>query len=137
MKPVYCDGSCLNNGTPQAKAGAGVFFGRNSHWNISIRVTGRQTNNRGELLAILKTLQSVPPDFTLQVFTDSEYAIRAIVYWAPRHALSGWTCENADLLKSIAVWLRARSAQLILVHVKAHCGIMGNEEADRLAKLGA
>ncbi len=40
MKPIYCDGSCLNNGRTQAKAGVGVFFGRNSHWNISICVTG-------------------------------------------------------------------------------------------------
>ncbi|KAF9038874.1 ribonuclease H-like protein, partial [Hymenopellis radicata] len=137
LKRVYCDGSCLSNGSSRARAGAGIFFGRDCSMNISIRVTGPQTNNRGELLAILKTLQAVPAHFALQVFTDSEYAIRAIVYWAPKHALTGWTCENADLLKSIAAWLKARTAQLFLVHVKAHSGILGNEEADRLAKIGA
>jgi hypothetical protein len=37
---VYTDGSCLNNGTTNAAAGAGIYFGESSRFNTSLRVTG-------------------------------------------------------------------------------------------------
>ncbi|KAJ7806190.1 ribonuclease H-like domain-containing protein [Mycena olivaceomarginata] len=96
---VYTDGSCFNNGAPDARAGAGVYFGPSNDGNVSLRVTGKQTNNRGELLAILYCLSVVPAYRRLDIYTDSEHAARSIVYWAPKHAEAGWKCANGDLLK--------------------------------------
>ena len=50
---VYTDGACTNNGKETAKAGIGIYFQDNDSRNVSRRITGKQTNNRAELLAII------------------------------------------------------------------------------------
>ncbi len=134
---AYSDGACFHNGTPHARAGAGIYFGPNSALNDSFRVTGPQTNNRGKLLAILKILVGGRRDRALHILTDSEYSIRSIVYWGPAHAAQGWYCSNGDLLSDIAAWIRYRTATLVLEHVHAHSGNAHNNAADALAKAGA
>lgn len=52
---VYTDGSCINNGKPNAKAGIGIFFDINDPRNISKRIKGKHTNNVDELTAIIET----------------------------------------------------------------------------------
>ncbi|KAF9783300.1 hypothetical protein BJ322DRAFT_1069957 [Thelephora terrestris] len=50
---VYTDGSCINNGTDDAIAGSGVWYGPQDTRNLAIRVPGKkQSNQVGELLAI-------------------------------------------------------------------------------------
>ncbi|KAJ7811842.1 ribonuclease H-like domain-containing protein, partial [Mycena olivaceomarginata] len=133
----FTDGSCFNNGTPDARAGAGVYYGPSNSGNISLRVTGKQTNNRGELLAISCCLSTAPAWRRLDIYSDSEHSIRSIVYWAPGHAQAGWKCANADLLKDITSWIKFRSAPVHFYHVKAHSGNHHNEAADIAAKEGA
>ncbi len=53
---VYTDGACSNNGRPDARAGFGIWFGDNDERNVSESFTGPQTNNRAELLAIIRAL---------------------------------------------------------------------------------
>ncbi|KAJ7186144.1 ribonuclease H-like domain-containing protein, partial [Mycena filopes] len=132
---VYTDGSCFENGSPNARAGAGVYYGPNSQYNMSLRVSGDQTNNRGELLAILYVLSTKAP--IISIFTDSEYCIRSSVFWAVGYAEKGWRCANADLHQDIISWIRFRSAELRFVHVKAHSGNARNDGADAAAKAGA
>ncbi|KAJ7665059.1 ribonuclease H-like domain-containing protein, partial [Mycena polygramma] len=134
---VYTDGSCFDNGSPTARAGAGAYFGPGSELNHSLRVSGDQTNNRGELLAILYALYSVPPEKSISIYSDSEYSIRSIVYWAPDRADKGWKCANADILQDIVSWIRYRSAPVQFHHVKAHTGNSHNDAADAAAKEGA
>ncbi|KAJ7132950.1 ribonuclease H-like domain-containing protein, partial [Mycena filopes] len=134
---VYTDGSCFNNGTPDARAGAGTYLGPKSIYNVSLRVTGGQTNNRGELLAILYCLSNIPHDRRLDIYSDSEYSIRSIVYWAPGYAEAGWKCANADLLQDIVSWIKFRSAAVHFYWVKAHNANKHNDAADTAAKAGA
>jgi len=49
---IYTDGACPNNGKDGARAGIGVWFGRNDPRNISERCPGDQTNNRAEMLVM-------------------------------------------------------------------------------------
>jgi len=135
---AYTDGSCLKAGTDSARAGLGVYFGPHNLRNISERVPGKQqTNNRAELFAILRCLESVDSTRGLEIFTDSEYSIRSIGEWAASRAELGWNCPNGDVLHDIHLLIRQRHAHLRLVWVKAHSTNQHNEEADRLAKLGA
>ncbi|KAJ7165503.1 ribonuclease H-like domain-containing protein, partial [Mycena crocata] len=134
---VYTDGSCLHNGKPHARAGAGVFVGPNNKFNTSLRVTGEQTNNRGELLAILYCLSIIPANRRIDIYSDSEYSIRSIVYWAPGHAEAGWKCANSDLIQDIVSWIKFRTAPVHFYHVKAHSGNQHNDAADAAAKIGA
>ncbi|KAI0685789.1 hypothetical protein C8T65DRAFT_712522 [Cerioporus squamosus] len=50
----------------------------------------------------------------------------------------GWIdVENADVFRDTLARLRARSARTTFQWVKGHTDVRGNEEADKLAKLGA
>ncbi|WFD32063.1 ribonuclease H [Malassezia sp. CBS 17886] len=76
---VYTDGSSIGNGRKGARAGYGVFWEDPAlhHLNKAARVPGaEQTNNRGELLAILHALDVCPDaNAPLAIYTDSQYAV--------------------------------------------------------------
>ncbi|KAI3477822.1 hypothetical protein L1887_60331 [Cichorium endivia] len=62
---VYCDGSATGNGKKGARAGYGVWFEDQAlhHLNEARRLPGKiQTNNRAELLAIVRAIQLCPND---------------------------------------------------------------------------
>jgi hypothetical protein len=73
----------------------------------------------------------------LDIYSDSEYVIRSIVYWAPEHVQLGWKCANADLLQDIVSWIKFQSAPVQFIHVKAHSGNIHSDAADSAAKAGA
>lgn len=134
---IYTDGACLENGSPNARAGAGVYFGVNHISNSSTRVSGAQSNNRAELLAVLVALSSVSVRRCLCIYTDSQYVIRSIVHWGPGSASRGWVCANGDILKDIALWIKSRQSWVKFRYVKGHSGNAHNDAADELAKQGA
>ena len=58
---VYIDGSCVGNGSNNAKAGIGLFWGDNHPWNISNALVQEDreilTNNRAELRAAIRAVE--------------------------------------------------------------------------------
>ena len=57
---IYTDGACQGNGTEDARAGVGVYYGKKDPRNISTSLQGkRQTNNRAELTAIKLALEGI------------------------------------------------------------------------------
>lgn len=75
---VYTDGACVNNGKANAKAGVGVYFGDDSPYNISCRLVGPPTNQRAEIMAVLRAMQIVVDHGLiarggiLEIHTDSQ-----------------------------------------------------------------
>ncbi|KAF8161623.1 ribonuclease H-like domain-containing protein [Crassisporium funariophilum] len=134
---VYTDGSCCDNGTARARAGAGVYWGANSPLNRAFRVPGEQSNNRGELFAILKAIEGARPNVFLKVYSDSVYAIKSTTEWVTTNNNLGWSYGNADIIKEIVAAIRKRTGPVDLIQVKVHSGNKHNDEADRLAKEGA
>ena len=73
---VYTDGSCLQNGSNNARSGGGVWFSNGHPLNRVICVPGwDQSNQAGEIAAVVVALQSVPWDADLTIITDSQYVI--------------------------------------------------------------
>lgn len=130
---VYTDGSCHNNGTPAAKATAAIYWGAKSTKNWSDRVPGAQTNNRAELYAILQALLHAAPNVSLILYSDSEYALRSVAYWAMAHDTIGWECINGDIIQDICKLIKLRSASLKLRWVKAHAQNEYNIQVDLMA----
>jgi len=76
---VYTDGACAGNGQHGSVAGIGVWWGPIDTRNLSERCPGRQTNNRAELIAIIRALETSPiTSMPLVIKSDSEYAIKCI-----------------------------------------------------------
>ncbi|KAG8932392.1 hypothetical protein FRC01_014236 [Tulasnella sp. 417] len=137
---IYTDGSATDIGTPTARAGAGIWC-EDEDLNLTraIRVTGLpQTNNRGELTAVTWALKNAPKDRAIEIRSDSTYVVNGLANTHKTWEDQGWMgVENADLWRIAMQEARMRNATTTIQKVKAHSRIIGNEEADRLAKEGS
>ncbi|KAK2461535.1 hypothetical protein APHAL10511_005998 [Amanita phalloides] len=143
---VHCDGACKGNGQPGSIAGVGVWWNHNDERNIFERCPGEQTNNRAELIAIARVLETAPRTKTsLLIKTDSQYSINCFKSWLRVwernnfRTASGQPIKNLELILYIQALLNFRiqfGQKIRLQHVKGHAGIAGNEEADSLANRG-
>lgn len=149
---VYTDGSSLNNGTKNSKAGIGVWFDFNDSRNISAKLSGNiQTNNRAELTAILLALKTLKNEKRekdkIVIVSDSQYSIKAVTEWIVNWKKNNWKTsknkpvKNSDLIKDIDN-LKNYFTNLSFQYVKAHTNMkdkhsIGNSNADMLARLGA
>ncbi|KAI0697481.1 hypothetical protein C8T65DRAFT_710367 [Cerioporus squamosus] len=70
---VYTDGSAEGNGEETARAGSGVWFGKDDPQNRAVRAPGGQTNQAAELFAVAVAAEGVPPFVPMHVVSDSRY----------------------------------------------------------------
>jgi ribonuclease HI len=144
---VFTDGACSHNGSVKAKAGMGVYFSEGDPRNVSKRIVGKQSNNTGELSAILEVftiLQSeIQSGKKITIYTDSKYCINSLNVWAIKWEKNNWTkkggIQNLDLIKR-GYELCKKYKNVTLKHIKAHTGYTdelskGNEGADALAEM--
>lgn len=82
---VYTDGACSANGRSGARAGLGVYWGDGHSLNISEPVTGRATNNCGEIQAATKAIKLALSQGVkkLAINTDSKFLINSVTKWMP------------------------------------------------------
>ncbi|KAI0044499.1 ribonuclease H-like protein [Auriscalpium vulgare] len=136
---AYTDGSCLHNGKANACCGSGVWVADNSPLNRAFRVPGpHQSNQVGELVAVILILQGAPHFAPLHIISDSRYVIDGLTQHLPSWEDAGWIgVAHADFFATAAFLLRRRSAATSFQWVKGHSGDPGNEKADALANEGA
>ena len=140
---VYTDGSCINNGKSDAKAGIGIFFSDDDERNVSRKVIGKQTNNVAELTAI-KTVyyilkNEIKSNKNIRIYSDSKYAINCCTDYGKKHERKMWKEDipNLELVKEIYL-LYKNLKNVDFIHVKAHTNKVdihsyGNKQADFLA----
>ncbi|EMD38043.1 hypothetical protein CERSUDRAFT_82283 [Gelatoporia subvermispora B] len=142
---VYTDGACGGNGQRGSKAGIGVWWGRNDTRNLSERCPGDQTNNRAELIAIVRALETAP-EKPLLIKTDSQYSIKCLTEWLQGWERKNWKnskgepVKNAPLIRYASALRKVRQRNgndVEVEYVKGHAGHEGNEGADRLAVAGS
>lgn len=134
---VYTDGSCLRN--PE---GPGGFAGFIISPTAVIQVSGGEhstTNNRMELRAVIETLKQIQKDSKVELFSDSQYFIKAIeCNWLKKWKQNNWTTANGETVKNIELWKEideVTSRLKINYHwVKGHIGVTYNEKCDEVAK---
>lgn len=96
----------------------------------------RSTNNRMELTAAIRALESVPEGETVALYTDSIYLKKGITEWLRGWIARGWKrktgkLQNEDLWRHLADLV---SRHDVSWHwIKGHAGHRHNERADALA----
>jgi len=149
---VFTDGSCINNGQKNAKAGYGVYFPNKELNDISEPFTILKiTNQRAELFAIYKALKEITDKLQfnqITVYTDSLYSIKCVTLWIKSWEKNNWKTKNGkpvlnlDIIKSISEILKKyNSKQITFKHVRSHTNLTNyesicNDMADKLACAG-
>lgn len=136
---IHTDGACFHNGKANARCGSGVWLGPNNPHNQALRVPGEdQSNQAGEIAAVILAVNTVPPSWPLKIITDSKYTINGLTKYLKEWEDHGWIgIRNRKLFKKAAHLLKRRTAPTSFQWTKGHDGNEGNEASDRLAKEGA
>jgi ribonuclease HI len=134
---VYTDGACKGNPGPGgwgalliAQDGRQELFGGESP----------TTNNRMELLAVIRALEALPDGSEVELHTDSQYVKNGIESWIHGWKRNGWKTAERKPVKNAELWREleaAASRHRVRWHwVRGHSADAGNERADALANLG-
>lgn len=134
---MFTDGACRGNPGP---GGWGVVLRYGRHEKELYGGEPDTTNNRMELMAAIKGLESLTRDCKVRVTTDSVYVRSGITEWLPNWKKRGWKTAAGKPVKNLDLWQRldqAAQAHDVSWHwVKGHSGHPENERADALANCG-
>jgi ribonuclease HI len=135
---IWTDGACSGNPGPGGW-GALLRYGSAEKELCGGEATPT-TNNRMELTAPIRALESLTRPSEVAIWTDSTYVRNGITSWLPNWKRNGWVTsakqpvKNADLWKALD---EAAARHTVAWHwVKGHAGHAENERADRLAVRG-
>lgn len=141
MKEVdaWTDGSCLDNGKPFARCGAGVVLVCGDVVKeLSIPLPNWTTNNQAELAATVEALKALKYPCKVNLYTDSSYVQKGITEWITTWKRNGWKTSNKKSdVKNKELWQELDQLRDIhsvtWVWVKGHADNEWNNLADRLA----
>jgi ribonuclease HI len=136
---LYTDGACSNNPGP---GGYGVVLLFESHRRELSGGYRRTTNNRMEILAAIKGLETLKEPCDVTLYSDSQYLVNAIEKgWAQRWQDAGWMRNKKEKAVNPDLWERLLA--LCEVHkvrfewLRGHAGHDENERCDELATSAA
>ena len=137
MIKVYTDGACKGN---PGQGGWGALILEN---DIKREIYGGEsntTNNRMELMAVIRALELLKEQNDITVFTDSTYVQKGISEWIINWKRNGWKSSNKKSVKNKDLWVELDNLNDLMSvkwqWIKGHAGHSGNERADYLANLG-
>tara|TARA_B100001057_G_C22816786_1_gene937769 strand:+ start:771 stop:1202 length:432 start_codon:yes stop_codon:yes gene_type:complete len=137
MIKVYTDGACKGN---PGQGGWGALILENDVKREIYGGESNTTNNRMELMAVIKALESLKEQKNITVFTDSTYVQKGISEWIINWKRNGWKSSNKKSVKNKDLWVELDNLNDLMSvkwqWIKGHAGHSGNERADYLANLG-
>jgi ribonuclease HI len=137
MIKVFTDGACKGN---PGQGGWGALIIENDTEREIYGGESNTTNNRMELMAVIKALELLKEQKNITVFTDSTYVQKGISEWIINWKRNGWKSSNKKSVKNKDLWVELDNLNdpmsVKWQWIKGHAGHSGNERADYLANLG-
>lgn len=136
---LFTDGGCSGNPGP----GGWAFLLRHPSSGKELQRAGSEretTNNRMELMAVIRGLEALKRPTRVELVTDSVYVGRGLTQWLPKWKANGWRrragkqqpdIKNEDLWRQLDQL--AGSHQIQFTHVRGHSGHPENERCDAMA----
>lgn len=146
MIRIFTDGACSNNPGP---GGWGAVFYKDTKQEIISGHEVETTNNRMELMAIVKALEKIKkdkykPGCSFEIYSDSAYVVNAINYgWLSKWSLNNWVTTKGEEIKNQDLWKRYLKLNGYLIHkgisvrlikIKGHNNNAFNDHVDEIAK---
>ncbi len=131
---IYTDGACSGNPGP---GGWGALLVWNGHEKEISGGEQDTTNNRMELTAVIRALQTLKKPCVAEIHTDSKYVQQGVNEWLAGWKARGWITAAKKPVKNQDLWQELDNAlqrHHVSFHwVKGHAGHPENERADKLA----
>lgn len=133
---IYTDGACSGN---PGSGGYGVvmlYNGARKELSAAYRLT---TNNRMEVLAVIKALEALKEKCIVNLYSDSKYVVDAINKgWARKWKANGWKKADKSRAQNVDLWERLLALldmhEVKFIWVKGHADNIENERCDLLAR---
>lgn len=139
MKKVtlYTDGACSGNPGPGGYAAILIYNG------VEKEISGGEkntTNNKMEMMAVIKGLEMLKEQCEVSVYSDSAYVVNSIEKgWVYSWKKNNWKKADKKEVKNIELWEKLLSLMNIhkvtFLKVKGHSDDELNNRCDRLAVL--
>ena len=134
MIEIYTDGACRGNPGP---GGWAALLKSGEHEKEISGAEPATTNNRMELTAVIRALETLRRPVQAHIYTDSEYVRRGITEWLGGWKARSWRTADRKPVKNQDLWLQldalAAQHRLEWHWVPGHAGVPGNERVDQLA----
>ena len=137
MKKVvlYTDGACSGNPGPGGY-GAVLIYG-----GVEKEIFGGEkstTNNKMEMMAVIKGLEALKEPCEVEVYSDSAYIVNAIEQgWIESWKKNGWRKADKKPVKNVDLWEKLLELmdkhKVIFNKVKGHADDEYNNRCDRIA----
>ena len=136
---LFTDGGCSGNPGP----GGWAFVMRHCPTGKQIERSGGEretTNNRMELIAVIRGLEALKRPTRVEVISDSTYVLKGMSQWMKKWKANGWRrkegkrwaeVKNEDLWRSLDQLMQTHAIRF--THVRGHSGHEENERCDTLA----
>ena len=132
---LYTDGSALGNPGPGGYGAVLMMDEHRKELSGGFRLT---TNNRMEIMGVIKGLEALQERCHVELFSDSQYVINGIIKgWAKKWKSKGWMRNKTDKAINSDLWdqllTQVGRHDVAFNWVRGHTGVEENERADRLA----
>jgi ribonuclease HI len=138
---LFTDGACSGNPGP----GGWAFILRHPATGKEMEQSGGEadtTNNRMELMAVIRGLETLKRPTHVELFTDSEYVRQGLSQWMPKWKANGWSRKTSHYskggeIKNLDLWKQLDKLiaehRLKFTRVAGHSGHPENDRCDELA----
>lgn len=131
---IYTDGACSGNPGPGGWAAILTYKDNEKVISGGEKLT---TNNRMELMAVIKALETIKKNCEIEIFTDSKYVKDGITVWIHNWKKNGWKNSKKESVKNSDLWqeldLLVQNHDIKWQWVKGHSGDKMNNLVDELA----
>lgn len=133
---LYTDGACSGNPGPGGW-GCILIYGETKRKLSGYEIN--TTNNRMELMAVIKGLECLVRHVSVTIITDSQYVKNAFTEgWLKNWEKNNWKTRTKSDVKNKDLWvelsLLVRKHDVSWQWVKGHAGDIYNEMCDELAR---